>query len=464
MPRCFSCGSSVVGFRFTCPACEGIGLIKEIDANVRHVAAIEERGLAQLSDSLSRVSEDLSNISDTISGVSDEIANLASVMEWGFEEIKWELRQQTDVLKSIDHTLKNPSQVQADEWRRVAEQLRERACPKEAAEWFLKALAQNPLDYRTYIGLAMIYLHKGAFDKAADLLTRSLPHAPKDNAFDYRSLSYRLIGRTFACREDWVNATSSLRSAIELSPKYAEGDYDYAQYCLQAGSKLDWIPPLCRAIMAKPVYWYMARAERNFAPAGEELPKLLLGLHKKAQQNATEAIARAERKLHAASHSIRGLSAPPQSYNDAERKLESLKAGMASKDYRKLLFVCNKVSEVIVAAEQARAQAERERKHTSKQNVRESVTLECATNNQNRSAALAGVRSKVRPALGYTFLGWFLFGTGGCMMRFNESPGLTGVLHRLAAFGSEGILGGMLVLLACIVWAVVDYQRTLGGK
>jgi len=74
MPRCFSCGSKVSALRFTCPACEGVGLMKDIKAGVRNFADIEQRGFDQLSA--------------TVSHVSEELSNLASVMEWGFEEVK----------------------------------------------------------------------------------------------------------------------------------------------------------------------------------------------------------------------------------------------------------------------------------------------------------------------------------------------------------------------------------------
>jgi tetratricopeptide (TPR) repeat protein len=319
-----------------------------------HLAVVLDRGIDKLSAAMSQISEVISKLTDV---VQQELCNLASVMECGFEEIKWELQQQTRVLKSIDHTLKNPSQTQSHEWRRMAEQLRERGCLDEAAEWFTKALTTNPLDYRTYVGLAMTYLQGRHFDRARELLEKSLPHAPKckraivdgncefmknffgdgtelqlelapsddvrkfliarvkrcfglsgkrtkdprrmsdeeanfeadggseqlqsheiisaEHKFDYRSNSYRLIGRIHACKEEWTNAVSALRSAVDLSPEYAEGNYDYAQYCVQSGDRDEWAVPLRKAILSKPAYWYMAWAERNFAPIRQDLLSLL---------------------------------------------------------------------------------------------------------------------------------------------------------------------------------------------
>jgi tetratricopeptide (TPR) repeat protein len=272
--------------------------MKEIRTGVRDLGDIERRAFDQLSAAVSHVS--------------DELSNLASVMEWGFEELKWELQQQTAVLLTIDHTLKNPSQTQAHEWRRMAEQLRERGCLREAEQWFQKALAQNPLDYRTYVGLAMVYLRSNDFDKAKDLLERSLPHAPKhegtairSNPLDYRSLSYRLIGRIYAAKEDWANAAVALRTAIDLSPDYADANYEYAQYCVQSGDSQGWIAPLRKATMHKPAYWYMSHAERNFGPVRKDLAILLSGPTK----TAVDAIAEAQRALQAADQAILQLPA-----------------------------------------------------------------------------------------------------------------------------------------------------------
>jgi len=144
--------------------CEGNELVKEIRTGVRDLARLEQRGFDQLSA--------------VVSHWSQELSILASVMQWGLMGIKWELQQQTAVLVSIDRTLKNPSQTQANEWRRMAEELVRRGCLLEAEQWFQKALARNPLDYRTYVGLAMVYLLSNDFDKAKDVLERSLPHAP----------------------------------------------------------------------------------------------------------------------------------------------------------------------------------------------------------------------------------------------------------------------------------------------
>jgi tetratricopeptide (TPR) repeat protein len=418
--------------------------MKNIQTGVRDLATIERNGHEQLAAAVSRVSEEISSLNDTIQ---EELSNLASVLEWGFEEIRWELQQQTHILKSIDRTLRNPTQTQAHEWRRMAEQLRERGCLNEAAEWFQKALKANPLDYRTYVGLAMTCLWGKNFGKAKELLEKSLPHAPKckrliveptstvgqilcssgrgteftipsrgfgddrhdltealglnrkrrrkkieemtddeaiDEAFgfgdesddlksqiarldaryirtfqfDYQSNSYRLIGRIHACRDDWANATSALRSAIQLSPEYEEGNYEYAQYCVQSGDRQEWIGPLLRATTAKPAYQYMALAERNFAPVRSELARLLTAI-KEANRNIREA-EKSQHQSESFLHSfLRSRDFPElfRLYDRAVRKLAEAKEDAASGDYRKVLEAPIKASQARELADSATKQA-----------------------------------------------------------------------------------------------------------
>ena len=115
--------------------------------------------------------------------------------------------------------------------------------------------------------------------------------------FDYRSNSYRLIGRIHACKEEWTNAVSALSSAVELSPDYAEGSYEYAQYLVQAGDRQQWVAQLRKAIAARPAYWYMASAERNFALVRNDVAKFLEVRRNEASEPARCAIAEGERLI-----------------------------------------------------------------------------------------------------------------------------------------------------------------------
>ncbi|MCL4518614.1 MAG: tetratricopeptide repeat protein [Thaumarchaeota archaeon] len=216
------------------------------------------------------------------------LSEIASVLEWGFGELRWGLQQQTELLRSIDQTLRTPSETKANEWRLHAEELRRRGVLDESEEFFLKALNEYRLDYRIYVGLAETYLQMGKFDEARNQLERSLPHAPKKE-IDYKSYSYRLIGHIYECKEDFAHATESLRNAIALSPDYVDALYDFAQYSSMVNDSVvdqisfntfkswggNWasrdynvVRWLClhKAIAEKPMYFYLAKRERNFEP------------------------------------------------------------------------------------------------------------------------------------------------------------------------------------------------------
>jgi hypothetical protein len=113
---------------------------QEVVNNLNRLREVQQQGFEELSNSLSEV---------------------ASVIEWGFTETVWQLQQQNEILRSIDHTLKTPNETQDNELRIMAEKLRKRGVFKKSEELFLKALDMNPLDYRIYTGLAFTYSEFG---------------------------------------------------------------------------------------------------------------------------------------------------------------------------------------------------------------------------------------------------------------------------------------------------------------
>ena len=333
MSNCWSCGRSLPGgfdYAFTCPDCVQIKELKNIrESNIsgfQELARIQEDGFEQLGERL---------------------AEISSVIEWGFEEISWRLHEQTTVLKSIDHTLKTPRQTEAKELREMAEQLRNREELIKSEEFFLQSLELNPLDYRTYIGLSFTYMKLGKFDNAESLLETSLRHAPKDSLeekpvegehiivleselkqyyrayspppkpfgvgrgildegtyegeaepqFDYRSYSYRLLGRIHYCKEEYQKALESLRNSIQFSPEYYKGNYDLAQYSALFKYKEECISALKKAILGRPFYFYLAQKEKNFEPLRNDVEALQVSIKTEAVNRAEESIAQTEHLL-----------------------------------------------------------------------------------------------------------------------------------------------------------------------
>jgi len=254
MAKCFTCGSDVRSPVASCSSCPSVKNGRELGnaifGGMSMLAETQERGFAELSM---------------------ELASIASAIEWGFEKVVWELQQQTSILLSINETLKTPTQTQANEWREMAEELMKRGILDQAEDFFKKSLDASPLDYRTYVGIAHICMQTNEFDRAMEYLQNSLPHAPEGSlaqfesalslssrvldireitlglqhysglasrirapkagdSFDYRSYSYRLMGRIHLCREEYHDAVSALLLALEHSPCYSEAIYDLARY------------------------------------------------------------------------------------------------------------------------------------------------------------------------------------------------------------------------------------------
>jgi len=205
--------------------------------------------------------------------LAEEVANVASILEWGFEQILWELEDINDTLKRIEKTLKRPTATKANEWRQMGETLRKRGDFWGAKKFFLKSLEEYPIDYRTYIGLGKTYLCLGSLENARDLWRRSLIHAPKDGDMDYRSYSYRLIGRSYFCQENYAQAAESLNRAVEKSPSDLMSCYDLAQYTMLIGKKEEFFKVIRQAARINPSIVSLARVNPLFSPIFSFLSK-----------------------------------------------------------------------------------------------------------------------------------------------------------------------------------------------
>jgi len=359
--RCWSCGAPVSGSRFvfTCPNCAQVEQLQELRREAsRHAANLEEiqeRGFEVLAGRLSEVS---------------------TVLEWGFDQLRWQLEQQTGTLLSIDQTLKTPGETQANEWRRMAEELRKRGDLPGALEFFLKAKQSNPLDYRTYVGAGYTYLTLGGVEKATEMLQSSLIHAPSDY---YRAYSRRLLGHVHACQEDYVQAEAELSLAVTLASDYVDARYDHAQYCALIGNHVGCLHSLETAVAKGGArYFRLAQSEQNFAPFRDQVTELLQRFYQKARAEAQLALTDAESELRKADQS---LTAAETSYHDCRRRIHStpdvslltLRAGeyeqalgmisvartwMARQDYAILSKVRDHAQESLFIAQRVRQKAD----------------------------------------------------------------------------------------------------------
>jgi tetratricopeptide (TPR) repeat protein len=296
MPRCWTCGGSVINCQFTCVNCVGMSRLKSWRKALESPSLDYSDGISPLAKNQREAAASLSSLP------AGEVAGVASAIEWGFEDFRWNFQLQAKVLLDIDHTIKSLAQTQANEWRLLAEELRRRGVLSDSEKFFLKALEANLLDYRIYRGLAMTYLERNQFEDARTYLEKSLLHAPND---EERGFSRRLTGHIDECEENYPRATSALRSAIELAPAFSEAQYAYARCSARTGDMSNCLGALRQAILANTLFWYLVQHDPGFDSARTEVQALLATLHTEAAQAAMETIAKAEIALREAAEAVK---------------------------------------------------------------------------------------------------------------------------------------------------------------
>lgn len=479
MSRCWTCGTETGNLSYTCPACQSLEQLKGLRGELERRAEDEASALADLQWTQERGVDALRDLTDmTAKG----FAGLATALRWGFGELSWRAQQQADVLRSIDHTLKTPSETQAEEWRQMAEKLRARGVLGESEEFYIKALDQNRLDYRVYVGLAETYIQWARFDEALTMLERSLPHAPRKE-IDYKSYSYRLMGHIAVSREDHKTAHRLLAKAVELSPAYPDGQYDLAQYSGLLGESDKALGALAVAIDAQPSFWYYAAAERNFDPVRAEvnslLEKLNAGLRtridsiaeKVSAVRAPAEAALAKAKAAAAEYDSTHSLASVFGYKSALEDLQLSQDERQSGDYLTLISAVQRAEHVpqrvqdltnmahAEARDLTKRRQERDRKQAEVQAAdlarqqAESAAMKAAHNVKMRNAR-GKIPEAIGLAIGFGFAGWFLFGLYGCAAGVFSYKG-GDPTSVFGAFSDEGIaglslgafIGGMIGLL-----------------
>lgn len=300
MAKCWTCGASVSGYKYTCGSCRTIGELQDLNAEVEGIGGTIETQFENLIRAQTEAVSSLGNQIET------GLNNIASAIEWGFDQLSWRIAEQTAILRGIDATLKTPSQTQANEYRLMATELLQRGVIEDAKSFFKKALELNPLDYRIYVGFARSHLRASEFDEAQMLLEKSLPHAPKDE-LDYRSYSYRLIGHIYECKEDYSEARKVLDQSLDLSPRYADGLYDSSKYNAFCGDTRVSAESLERAIREKPLCWNLAQKDAAFDSAQPTINNLLASIYSRSKQECEQDIAQSR-----------------ASFDETNRRLETL--------------------------------------------------------------------------------------------------------------------------------------------
>ncbi|MDI6744450.1 MAG: hypothetical protein QMD07_03630 [Thermodesulfovibrionales bacterium] len=172
-----------------------------------------------------------------------------------------------------------------------------------------------------------------------------------------------------------------MQNSIELSPTYEDGHYDYAQYCAQQRKKESCLSSLQNAIVAKPLYWYLAQKERNFDLVRSEVEKLLSSIITEASNRAKDIIAKSENVLKEAHEAVSKARQALITSRDkaslksnticeqAEAKLKLAKDKVASGDYVAFLDAKPIAEEAQALADNALNTANGEREQYIKRRV-----------------------------------------------------------------------------------------------
>jgi tetratricopeptide (TPR) repeat protein len=360
MARCWTCGTKIeqtIGDQYICESCEDISnQIRSLHGGVKYAT---DSVSGKFDDLIFEQRHGFNALSTGIQNIARGMDEFASVIEWGFGELSWQVQQQTSLLQEqtsllqeIKDRLEKQRRFQAEDLRVQAEENRRRGDYKHAIGYFLESLHESSLDYRTYIGLAETYLHIGQFANAKTYLENSLHHAPASGNFSCKSYSLRLIGHIYYCWEDYDNAIKSLKRAVELSPNYMKVYYDLAQYHAVKRDVEEAILHLRKSIDGNSFYFDLAIREKNFNPIRDAVLQLREEMMEDACGNAKSGISKAESALKDAENFQAHVYAL-QEYEVARSKLVRAKAKANSGNYKTILEIPRLTKEVLDIAKKS---------------------------------------------------------------------------------------------------------------
>jgi len=235
--------------------------------------------VGQQTSAIKAASDDITfAIAGTSSEITSAVTEQTALLDIRLSEINWQLSLQTEALFSIDHTLKTPTETLANEWRARAEELRRRGELKQAEHLFLRCLEpeNNPLDYRTYIGLAKTYELLGEPEKALEYYEKSLKHAPKSGGRDWRSYSYMLMALVYKALSEHREAFESTRKAVRFSPEYPAAHYHHARNAALIGDQASCAFSLSEAVRASAQFCVSAMLDSHFDQWRSDVAELIV--------------------------------------------------------------------------------------------------------------------------------------------------------------------------------------------
>jgi tetratricopeptide (TPR) repeat protein len=300
---CWTCGEATPTFTFRCVQCEQLLALRGIDNSISIVGGQVDTQLRAITQATNSASSALTEISGNVEGllqveamgnmlevaqlnalrelskkIPEALGRIESTVRWSCEQVVWRIEQQTDVIRGIDESLKTPAQTKANEWRIMADTLRERGVLNEACSFYEKSVAENPLDYRTYVGLATAHIQNGNHEQALKVLEGSLPHAPRgesDEITDWRSHSLRTMAHVYHCLGNHDRELEVLREALKYSPDYRACRYDHAVAAMECKCDEESIASLAILLHRSEMYFELTRRHIVFINNASKVKPIL---------------------------------------------------------------------------------------------------------------------------------------------------------------------------------------------
>lgn len=305
---CWTCGENTSGFTFRCVQCEHLMLLQGIDNSISIVGGQVDsqlRAIAQASSSTSSLLTEITGDVDQLLHANaignmlevaqltalrelsrklpEAIGRIESTIRWGCEQVVWRIEKQSDIMRGIDESLKTPAQTKANEWRIMADTLRERGVLNESRSFYEKSLTENPLDFRTYVGLASVHIQACDIEHALSVLSKSLPHAPQGTSGEianWRSHSLRTMAHIYHCIGNHDRELDLLRDAVKSSPEYRACLYDHAVAAMECNSHEESLTSLSTLLHSSDIqksekYFELTRRQKTFIQHSSKVKPIL---------------------------------------------------------------------------------------------------------------------------------------------------------------------------------------------
>jgi len=297
-----------------------------ISEQTKVLAATQMASASAIVASQERISEGIDSVVLSVERVADGIDGLKSAFEWGIGEVIWQIEQNRKVLRNIEEGIWSPFDAQARNRKKQAEEAYQFGWIEEAEEYFLESEKIVKTDFSVHISLALIYLfHNDNLEQAITYLDKAIKYSkPKSNYFCSFALLHKAL--VLDSKGSLEGAASCTREAIELSPEFAEAQFQNAMYNARLKRTKEAIESLERAILQDKFYTVKADKDKSFDGIREDVNKLICGLTARKRKIVGERFSEQDealRKIKAAKDLCQGVNLP----SDMELRLKLERVG-----------------------------------------------------------------------------------------------------------------------------------------